>query len=51
MAQDRSNAGIARVQRRRRRRHTNVTGKTYTAENNALSITLDPEDVLLLEIQ
>ena len=28
-----------------------VTGKTYTAENNALNITLDPEDVLLLEIQ
>ena len=28
-----------------------VTGKTYTAKNNALNITLEPEDVLLLEIQ
>ena len=28
-----------------------VSGKTYTAENNALSITLASEDVMLLEIQ
>ena len=28
-----------------------VTGKTYTAENNALAITLASEDVMLLEIQ
>ena len=28
-----------------------VTGKTYTAENNAVSITLASEDVMLLEIQ
>ena len=28
-----------------------VTGKTYAAENNALAVTLGPEDVMLLEIQ
>ena len=28
-----------------------VTGKTYTAENNSLAITLDPDDVMLLEIK
>ena len=28
-----------------------VTGKTFTAENNSLAITLDPDDVMLLEIQ